>query len=220
VTGERRGRSLRAMLVVLSLAGAVLAHFTIVDRFSPALGAALSLVPLSFVALWAVRRSPHRAWTAAAVVLAAIALWAGWGMLERQFASLFFLEHAGGNALLAVVFGRTLAAGREPICTRFARIMHPTLPPEVQAYTRSITLAWTIFFAALASLSAALYLGGFLTAWSALATMGSPILVGLMFVVEYAVRLRALPNWERVGLLGGIRAFSRHFAAAPLQTPR
>jgi uncharacterized membrane protein len=220
VTGERRSRPFRAVLVVLFLAGAVLAHFTIVDRFSPALGAALSLVPLSFLALWAARRSPHRAWTAAAVVLVAIALWAGWGMLERRFASVFFLEHAGGNALLAVVFGRTLAAGREPLCTRFARILHPTLPPEVQAYTRGITLAWTIFFAALASLSAALYLGGFLTAWSALATMGSPILVGLMFVVEYAVRLRALPNWERVGLLGGIRAFSRHFAAAPLQTPR
>jgi uncharacterized membrane protein len=220
VTGERRSRPFRAVLVVLFLAGAVLAHFTIVDRFSPALGAALSLVPLSFLALWAARRSPHRAWTAAAVVLVAIALWAGWGMLERRFASVFFLEHAGGNALLAVVFGRTLAAGREPLCTRFARILHPTLPPEVQAYTRGITLAWTIFFAALASLSAALYLGGFLTAWSVLATMASPILVGLMFVVEYAVRLRALPNWERVGLLGGIRAFSRHFAAAPLETPR
>jgi uncharacterized membrane protein len=208
------------MLVVLFLAGAVLAHFTIVDRFSPALGAALSLLPLSFLALLAARRSPHRTWTAAAVILVALALWAGWGTLERRFASVFFLEHAGGNALLAIVFGRTLAPGREPLCTRFARILHPTLPPEVQAYTRGITLAWTIFFTALASLSAALYLGGFLTAWSVLATMASPILVGLMFVVEYAVRLRALPNWERVGLLGGIRAFSRHFAAAPLETPR
>jgi len=220
VTGEGRGRSLRAMLVVLSLAGAILAHFTIVDRFSPLLGAVLSLVPLSFLALWAVRRSAHRAWTVAAVTLAAAGLWAGWGSLERHFDSVFFLEHAGGNALLAVVFGRTLAAGREPLCTRFARILHPTLPPEVVAYTRGVTLAWTIFFAALASLSAALYLGGYLTAWSVLATMASPILVGLMFVVEYAVRLRALPHWERVGLLGGIRAFSRHFAAAPLETPR
>jgi len=220
VTGERRAGPLRAMLAVLFLAGAVLAHFTIVDRFSPALGAALSLVPLSFVALWAARRSPNRAWTVAAVVVLALGLWAGWGILERQFASVFFLEHAGGNALLAIVFGRTLAAGREPLCTRFARIMHPTLPPEVEAYTRGVTLAWTIFFATLAAASAVLYLGGFLAIWSALATIASPILVGLMFVVEYAVRLRALPHWERVGLLGGVRAFSRHFAAAPLQTPR
>jgi len=220
VTGERRARPLRAMLVVLSLAGAVLAHFTIVDRFSPLLGAVLSLVPLAFLALWAARRSPHRAWTVAAVALAALGLWAGWGALERHFDGLFFVEHAGGNALLAVVFGRTLAAGREPLCTRFARILHPTLPPEVQAYTRGVTVAWTIFFASLASLSAALYLGGFLTAWSVLATMASPVLVGLMFVVEYAVRIRTLPHWERVGLLGGVRAFSRHFAAAPLETPR
>lgn len=220
MTGDQRRRSLRALLVVLSLAGAVLAHFTIVERFSPALGALLSLVPLGVLALWAARRSPRPAWTAAALVAAGVALWAGWGLLERHFASLFFVEHAGGNLLLAVVFGRTLAAGHEPLCTRFARILHGTLPPEVEAYTRRITVAWTIFFATLAALSAALYLGGFLTAWSALATMASPILVGLMFVVEYAVRLRALPKWERVGVLGGIRAFSRHFAQAPLQTPR
>jgi uncharacterized membrane protein len=220
VTGDRRRRSLRALLVVLALAGAVAAHFAIVDRFSPALGAVLSLVPLSVLVLWAARRSPHRAWTAAAMALAAVALWAGWGTLERHFASLFFLEHAGGNALLAIVFGRTLAAGREPLCTRFAHIMHSTLPPEVEAYTRGLTLAWTVFFATLATLSATLYLGGFLVAWSALATMASPILVGLMFVVEYAVRLRALPHWERVGLLGGIRAFLRHFAAPPLESPR
>jgi len=127
----------------------------------------------------------------------------------------FFIEHAGANAALAIVFGRTLAAGREPLCTRFARLVHGTMTPELAAYTRSVTLAWTIFFSALALASAALYFGGYLTAWSILATMLSPALVVLMFVVEYGVRLRVLPHVERVGILGGIRAFSRHFAAAP-----
>jgi hypothetical protein len=41
-----------------------------------------------------------------------------------------------------------------------------------------------------------------------------------MFVVEYGVRHRALPNWERVGILGGVRAFSRHFASSRAQAPR
>jgi hypothetical protein len=29
-----------------------------------------------------------------------------------------------------------------------------------------------------------------------------------------------LPDHERVGILGGFRAFSRHFAAARLESPR
>jgi uncharacterized membrane protein len=211
---------MRAVLVFLSICGAVLAHFTIVDRFSPLLGAALSLVPAALFVLLIARRSRHREWFLAAIAVAAIGLWEGWASLERNYASVFFVEHAGGNLLLAFVFGRTLGAGREPLCTRFARIMHGSLPPEVVGYTRRITLAWTIFFTVLAIVSCSLYLAGFLAAWSLFATILSPILVGLMFVVEYAVRLRALPNWERVGVLGGIRAFSRHFSAAPLENPR
>jgi len=44
--------------------------------------------------------------------------------------------------------------------------------------------------------------------------------VGAMFVVEYLVRYRVLPDLERAGLLSGIRAFSRHMAAPQSQSPR
>jgi len=214
VTPGRR-RPATALVVAISIAGAVLAHFAIVDRFSPALGALLSLVPAAMLLLWIARRSRHRWVVAVAIGAAALAAWIEWGNLERHFPSVFFVEHVSINLALAFVFGHTLAAGRVPLCTRFAELLHGALPPEVVAYTRRVTLAWTLFFALLALTSAILYLGGFLTAWSALATMASPVLIALMFVVEYAIRLRALPNWERVGILGGIRAFSRHFAAAP-----
>lgn len=220
MTAGRPRRSVRAVLVLLSLGLAVLAHFTIVGRFAPGLGAALALLPALVIALWAARRSRHRGWAIAVLALGAIALWTRWDLLERHFPSVFLVEHAGTNAFLALVFGRTLAAGREPLCTRFARIMHPSLPPEVVAYTRGITIAWTIFFAALSTLSIALYAAGFLEAWSLLATILSPVLLALMFAGEYAVRLRALPHWERIGVLGGIRAFSRHFAAAPAESSR
>ncbi|HEX7559297.1 MAG TPA: hypothetical protein VF386_08855, partial [Usitatibacter sp.] len=107
--------------------------------------------------------------------------------------------------------GRTLFGGREALCTRFARLLHGTLPVEVERYSRRVTAAWTIFFATLFALSCTLYFGGFLAAWSVLANILSPILTVAMFMVEYAIRHRVLPQWERVGLLGGIRAFSRHF---------
>jgi uncharacterized membrane protein len=75
-----------------------------------------------------------------------------------------------------------------------------------------------VFFCVLFTLSCALYLGGFLSAWSLLANILSPVLVGTMFAVEYVVRYRVFPDWERVGVLGGIQAFSRYFGAAQPQS--
>ncbi|MGZ5060866.1 MAG: hypothetical protein ACXWG1_13300 [Usitatibacter sp.] len=205
------GRAWVALAVLLSASFALLAHFALIDELTPTAGAMLSLVPLAILALWALRRSRHR-WAASAALLATgAALWTGWGTLQRHFPDLFFVEHAGANLALAILFGRTLVGAREPLCTRFARLIHGTLPAEVERYSRNVTLAWTIFFATLFALSCTLFFGGFLAAWSLLANILSPLLTAAMFVVEYAVRHRVLPQWERVGLLGGIRAFSRHF---------
>lgn len=202
-----------ALAVVLSIAFAVLAHGALVQALPPAVGAALSLVPVSLLLWWALGRNRLRFAALLLLAAAAAALWFGWEQFERYFPNLFFVEHAGANLLLAVIFGRTLAAGREPLCTRFARLMHEHLPPEVERYTRQVTIAWTAFFVALFALSCALYFAGFLSAWSYLVNFLSPLLIGAMFAVEYVVRHRVLPDWERIGVLGGIRAFSRHFQA-------
>jgi uncharacterized membrane protein len=207
---ERLRRALVALVVAVSVSFAVAAHFTIIGGNTPGLGALLSLVPLALVAAWAARRI-RRPLALAALVAAALIAWIGWGELERHFPDVFFLEHAGVNLVLAIVFGRTLAAGREPLCTRFARLLHGTLPPAVVDYSRRVTVAWTVFFATLFAASCLFYFSGLLAAWSLLANILSPILVAAMFGVEYVVRHRVLPDWERVGVLGGIRAFARHF---------
>ncbi len=209
-----------ALAAALSVGFAALAHFALIDGLTPTLGALLSLLPIALLALWAARRSRRRALALVAIGSAAVALWLGWGALERHFPDLFFIEHAGANLVLAIIFGRTLAPGREPLCTRFARMLHGPLPEEVARYSRRVTVAWTVFFATLFTLSCVLYLGHFVAAWSVLANIASPLLVALMFVVEYGVRHRVLPDWERVGVLGSIRAFSRHFGAARAEAPR
>jgi uncharacterized membrane protein len=209
-----------ALAVSLSLGCAVLAHYAIVEAHSPTLGALLSLLPLVCIVLAVLRRSRHRALGLTGVALGGVALWLGWGFLERHFTNLFFIEHAGMNLLLGVTFGRTLLGAREPLCTRFARIIHGTLEPDVVRYTGRVTAAWTIFFFTLFTLSCVLYFGKFLAAWSFLANIASPILIGTMFVVEYAIRIRALPGHKRIGILGSFRAFSRHFAQAPAGSPR
>jgi uncharacterized membrane protein len=209
-----------ALAVIASLCCAVAAHYAIVAAQSPTPGALLSLVPVALIGLALARRARSRAIVAAALVLAALAAWLGWPLLERNFTDLFFVEHAGANLVLAIVFGRTLLAGREPLCTRFARMIHGALEPDALRYTREVTLAWTLFFAALCALSCGLYLGGFLEAWSILANIASPLLVAAMFAIEYAVRARVLPTHAQVGILGGIQAFSRHFGTTTLEAPR
>jgi len=213
-------RSWLALVAVLSAGFAILAHASIIEGVPPAVGALLSLVPVSILALWAVRRSRRRMGVLALVAALAAVVAFYWSTLERHFPDLFFVEHAGANLALAFVFGRTLFGGREPLVTGFARIIHGALPPEVKAYTRQVTVAWTLFFLALFTASCVLYLGHFLAAWSLLANILSPILVGTMFVVEYIVRHRVLPDWERVGIMGGVRAFSRHFSSARFEAPR
>jgi uncharacterized membrane protein len=211
---EQRVRPLAVLAVVLSVVFVLLVHAVLVEGLPPTLGALLSLVPLTACALWIAGRTRHRIVLFAIVALAAAAIVLEWNALERHFPDLFFVEHAGINLVLAIVFGRTLAAGHEPLVTRFARMVHGAIPPEVESYTRRVTIAWTLFFLAIFTASCVLYLGGWLTAWSLLANFLSPILLGAMFAIEYVVRLRALPHWERVGILGGIRAFTRHFGTA------
>ena len=200
-----------ALAVVLAAGFAVAAHLALVDSLPRGAGALLSLVPLAVIAFTMFRRTRHRL-VALAVLGAATAFCViNWSGLEAHFPGLFFVEHAGGNLVLAFLFGRTLAPGREPLVTTFARIAHGGIDERVARYTRQVTFAWTVFFLAIATASAGLYFGGFAEAWSLLANLGTPLLVGAMFAVEYLVRHRVLPDLERIGILGGMRAFSRHF---------
>lgn len=218
-SGGLRGAGV-AIGIVLSVAFTLLAHAAIVEGVPPAVGAALSLIPVGLLALWAARRARHRLMILAAIAVAALGLAVGWKDLERHFPDLFFIEHAGANLVLGLLFGRTLAAGREPLCTRFARVIHGHVPPEVERYSRKVTIAWTVFFATLCTLSCVLYFMRLVEAWSLLANILTPLLVGAMFVIEYAVRMRVLPHWERVGILASVRAFSRHFQHVPVENPR
>lgn len=216
-----RKRALLAAAVLIPVSFAVLVHASLVSGAAPrSLGAALSLIPISVLAVLLVRRSRHPRLLGALLALAVPALWLAWPQVQTHFSDILFLEHAIGNLVMAYVFGRTLAAGREPLVARFARMVHGEIPPEVALYARRVTMAWTMFFVLLLLASCFLYLGGLRTAWSFLANILSPLLVMAMFVVEYVVRHRVLPNWERVGILGGVQAFMRHAQAAPYQPSR
>lgn len=197
----------------------VLAHYSAATSAAttlPSLGVAVSLAPSLAILLWLAWRSPRRLLMLALCVAVGMGLAVFWGALQRNFSWVYFLQHVGTNVMLAAVFGATLMRGREPLVTKLAETVHRTaLPPEVLRYTRQVTLAWTFFFLATALVSSVLFCCASMKVWSVFANFLSFPLILLMFAVEYAVRLRKLPNLEKHGIMDGVRAFWKRPATLP-----
>ena len=115
---------------------------------------------------------------------------------------------------LCWLFGRTLRRGAEPLVTSFARHAHGgVLPTDLPAYTRRVTLAWTLLFAAMAAAAAWLALLGTGHAWAWFVYVGSPALVAALFLGEFAwrrVRFRHHPRQRLADMLQYLRLPSAH----------
>ncbi|HVR80900.1 MAG TPA: ketosynthase [Luteimonas sp.] len=120
--------------------------------------------------------------------------------------------------LVAFLFGRTLAPGRVPLISKIVAALEQkpaqALAPELQRYTRQLTLAWTLLLAALALVDGLLALvavpGGLLDSlgivppitvsrvqWSWFANLLDYGIVGGFFVAEYLYRKRRFPGRYR-----------------------
>ena len=191
----------------LAVAWAIFAHRNSVGGASE-FSTALAATPIVIVVAVLLRRLGHPLCIASGG-LAALALlaWA-WPQLRENGALLHYVEHVGTNLAFAVVFGRTLGAGHEPLITQLARFAHPEgLSPAKLRYTRQVTLAWTGFFIATAVVSSGLFLLAPAAVWSVFANFLTLPLILLMFVVEHLCRYLVLPPVERGGIADTIRAF-------------
>jgi len=119
-----------------------------------------------------------------------------WGhpSLGMAPATLLFLPPVCVNLGLAWVFGHTLAPGREPLITRFARLESPQPDAAVLTYTRRLTWVWVVFFLAMAAVSAALAASGAREAWVWFTAVGNYLCVAALFAVEYFYRRRRFPH--------------------------
>jgi uncharacterized membrane protein len=116
---------------------------------------------------------------------------------------------------MAWLFGHTLMPGRMPLVERLARVVHAPDEPDagVVSYARGVTWAWTVLLLGLALanivLVANLTPGGLLelaghpprwpvapATYTWLSNVGTYLLIGAMFVVEFAVRLLRFPNYR------------------------
>lgn len=194
-------------IAVLVITYPLLAHYTNESAHRGNLGALVAIAPVVFTALILAWRSTRRLLMLGAVLLLCVALWVVWPAIEHHFGVVYWLQNAGVMLVLCIIFGRTLVAGQKPLCTRFAEAVHAPLTPRHEIYARQVTVAWTLFFAAMVSVSTVLFFLAPLATWSVFANFMTLPLVALMFIVEYRVRIRVLPDARHTHILDAVRAF-------------
>jgi uncharacterized membrane protein len=203
---------LRAFAGVAAVAAyQALAHHAVATPGDHGLGLAMALVPPLLLALGAAARSPRRTVWLTLWLIGAWILWGARTPLAQHFEWGLYLEHVSFNLGMALVFGRTLAAGQVPLVTQFATVVRKPrtgkLEPAISRYTRQVTLAWTVFFVAIAAVSTLMFAFEPIVEWSTFANYLALPLVGAMFVAEHAVRRFVVPGQAHGGIMESIRAY-------------
>jgi uncharacterized membrane protein len=201
---------------------AVLAYLTfsqwLMTRSPPSAWSAVALLtPMLALVAVGTWRSGRRAWSVLAFVVAAtLALQAatGGGIAPQH---LYVTENVAVHLALATVFGSTLRPGSRPLIQRLATRVHRQLTADMERYTRKVTLAWTLYFSAMASVSVLLYALTPFTLWATFANVVTPLALVAMFAGEFMLRYRLHPEFERATMQDAIRAYSqvRREVAAP-----
>jgi uncharacterized membrane protein len=215
-----------AGIVALIAAYALASHFALVLPHGRAVAAALAIgVPAVVLMTWAFQWLMQRfdrvcalrervgirfllATTLAVLPLAAAIAFV-WPMLLANAQMLYFVQHVGTNALLAWVFGHTLVGNATPLVVTFARRVHAELPPEIEAYARKVTLAWTLFFVVTCAISTVLFFAASVAAWSTFAVLLQWPSVAAFFVGEYVLRRRLFTQFEHASLKQGFDAYQQ-----------
>jgi len=165
---------------------------------------------------------------AALMVLAFPGRWGVAGFATLAAALLFIepetllkLPPVAINLVLAVWFGKTLARGEEPMISWFARLIRGTeLAPDLARYTRISTIVWTSFFVGSAALAAGFAVFASPHVWTVFANGIDYLLVGALFVGEYAYRRLRFRHHQHAPFIEVIRAVARARGLSPRRTAR
>jgi uncharacterized membrane protein len=202
-----RARLQLAAIVVFVVVYAGLSHYSNSVAKTHDLGVGLALGPVLTVALLLIGRWTHWGVALLAGTAAAVLLRAYWPVLEKNFSVVYLLQEGGFYTLMAATFAQSLVRGRVSLCTQLADKVHGPLSLEEVRYTRSVTAAWALFFLVIAAVSATLFAVAPLRIWSLFANFCVVPLIGLMFIAEFSVRRRVLPQVARRGILAAVRVY-------------
>jgi uncharacterized membrane protein len=213
---------LRALALLAIIVGwAVLAHQGSAGNAHPDFSAALATAPIIAIAVMLLWRAGHPLWIIGGGCVVFLLLAWAWPTLRQNVALLYYVQHVGTNLALATFFGRTLFGGHEALVSQFARFAHGGIISPLKArYTRQVTVAWTTFFLATATLSTLLFWLAPAAAWSVFANLLTMPLLILMFAAEHLIRHRVLPPAERSSIADTIRGYRTAMQARNQAAPR
>jgi uncharacterized membrane protein len=198
----------RAALIAAGvIAYQVLVCSIIVDQPDGGLGAGLMVAPLLVVAGCVLGRTWRGGVLLALLTVAGVIGLLLWRVSGASLALLYPVPYLAVYAFLLWLFARTLRPGRQALITRLATHIHGELPAEIARYTRRVTWAWCVFFAAMALTSMLLFLFEPLPVWSVFNNLLNLPLVAAMYLGEYAWRLRRYPNFSHASIATVFRAF-------------
>lgn len=112
---------------------------------------------------------------------------------------LYLAQHAGVHLALGLSFLASLRGEGDALITQMARRVH-VLTPAMQAYTVRVTRLWVGYFLGMVALSVGVYALLPWEAWSLLANVLTPLLIGVIFVGEHWARYRLHPEFDRITL--------------------
>lgn len=198
-----------AAITVAAAAYLAFSHLLTIDERPSLLMLALGVAPMTAIALLAAWHSRMRWFTLGLLALLALTVLLYLEELRNHINWLYFMQHAGAMILLAITFGSTLGRGdANALCSRVTRlILSDPADPVYMRYTWKVTLVWTAYFITSAVVSIGLFFFGPLTVWSYFANLFTPVMVGLIFVIEYVVRVRVLPDRAHFSITQTIRAY-------------
>jgi uncharacterized membrane protein len=192
-------------LVVAIIAGyAGLSYYSATAPEARGLALLISLAPIALIGV-AMAWRWHGPLLAALITTATGALLLHyWAVLKQYFEWTDLIQQCGVYAFVSYGFGRTLFAGRVPLCTQlFTRLHGPPSPTEA-SYTRRATVAWALFYLLLTLAILVLFFAAPLGIWSAFVNFGSFGLICIMFLTDHAIRGRVLSH-RPGGVLAAIR---------------
>jgi uncharacterized membrane protein len=200
------------VIAAIAVAGAAylaFSHLLTIAEHPSTLMLALGVTPLTAMALLAAWHSRMRWLALTALAALALAVLLYLDDLRNHVNWLYFAQHAATMLLLAITFGSTLGRGdADALCSRVTRLMLSGPPdPAYMRYTMKVTVVWTGYFIASALVSVGLFYFAPIAVWSYFANLLTPVLVGLMFVVEYLVRVRVLPDRAHFSIAQTIQAY-------------
>ena len=173
---------------------------------------------LAAIAVGAWRGGQHVLGAIATLAIAGLCTQAARGVAIEP-STLYLAQHAGIHLFLAIGFGSTLRAGHTPLITAMARRAHTEFPPAMVVYTRHVTLAWTLYFVAMALISVLLFAFASFDTWALFANLLTPLAVVLMFGIEYGLRYRLHPEFERTTVADAIRSYMHHGKSGAQRDP-